>query len=283
MQTVGIVLRTSKRYIFLDRALKDIMSQEYKSWMIFLVNDGGDQKIITKIIKQNQIPKEQISILSNESTKGLQKAINLGAKVVKTPMIVVHDDDDTWDKKFLSSTVEYLEKNENCKGVITHTNQIVEKVVGNEIRQVKSRPFNYELKGIISIYDMFKNNQFPPISFIYRTEVYDEVGYFDENLEVLEDWDFYLRFLMKYDIHIIEEPLANYHIRNQNNIQEVFKNTVTSRKTVHQKYDTIIRNKYLRHDMENGRIGIGIMLNVIKWSDGKIIKKIKKKIMGRRR
>lgn len=278
MQTVGIVLRTSKRYIFLDRALKDIMNQEYKSWIIILVNDGGDRDIITKLIEQNQIPKEQISILSNELNKGLQKAINLGAKAVKTPIVVVHDDDDTWDKKFLSSTVEYLEKHENCKGVITHTNQIVEKVVGNEIRKVKSRPFNHELKGVISIYDMLKNNQFPPISFVYKTEVYDEVGYFDEHLEVLEDWDFYLRFLMKYDIHIIEKPLANYHIRNQSNIQEVFKNTVTSRKVVHQRYDTIIRNKYFRDDIESGKIGIGVMLNTIKWSDGKIIKKIRKVI-----
>ncbi|AWK50035.1 glycosyl transferase family 2 [Clostridium beijerinckii] len=277
MYNISIIIRTSTRYIFLDRAIKDIMNQTYKQWKIILVNDKGELKKIQDIIN-NKVPKEQYVIINNEGASGLHKAINLGAKAVDTEMVVMHDDDDTWDIHFLEETVGYLESNSECMGVLTHSNKIYEKVVNDQIKKGKIKPFNTDLKDVISLYDMIKNNLFSPISFVYRTKVYEEVGYFDDSLEVLEDWEFNLRFLMKYDIYIIEKNLANYHIREDNNIQESFKNTVTSKKKLHQKYDTIIRNRYLREDLNNKQLGIGTLMNILKWSDNRVMKRLKKYI-----
>ena len=276
MQDISIVIRTSTRYIFLDRAIKDIKKQTYKGWKIILVNDGGSSEKIDEIIKKNHLSSKECEVIQNTGSLGLNKAINLGAKAVQTEFVVIHDDDDTWQETFLEETVQYLKTNENCYGVITHTNQIIEKVVGEKIKIQKIKPFNHQLKDVISIYDMLKNNLFSPISFVYRTKVFDEVGYYDETLEVLEDWEFNIRFLMKRDIYVIEKPLANYHIRPQNNIQASFNNTVTAKRKLHQKYDTLIRNKYLRYDLEQGKVGIGVMMNLLKWTDNRVIKKLKK-------
>lgn len=278
MHKISIIIRTSTRYIFLDRAIKDIMRQTYKQWKIILVNDKGELNKIQNIIDNNKVPKEQYIIINNGGQSGLHKAINLGAKAVDTEMVVMHDDDDTWDAHFLEETIAYLNNNIDCMGVITHSNKIYEKIVNNEIKLKKIKSFNTELNDVISLYDMIKNNLFSPISFVYRTKVYKEVGYFDESLEVLEDWEFNLRFLMKYDIHIIEKILANYHIREGNSIQESFKNTITSKEKLHLKYDTIIRNRYLREDLNNKQLGMGTLMNILKWSDNRIMKKLKKYI-----
>lgn len=276
MDKVSIIVRTSTRYIFLDRAIKDIQSQIYKSWKIIIVNDNGDLERIKNIIKDNNLMENQYVLIDNKGQTGLHKAINLGAKAVDTEYVVMHDDDDTWNKEFLSETVKYLEENKEAMGVITHSNKVYENVINNLIEIKKIRPFNTDLKDVISIYDMIKNNLYSPISFLYRTRVYDEIGYFDESLEVLEDWEFNIRFLMKYDIFVIEKVLANYHIRKNKNIKDSFKNTITSKKKMHLKYDTIIRNRYLRKDINNKQIGIGIMMNILKWSDNRIMKKLKK-------
>ncbi|MBN1069072.1 glycosyltransferase family 2 protein [Clostridium botulinum] len=276
MYTISIIVRTSTRYIFLDRAIKDIMNQTYNKWKIILVNDKGDLNKIQKIINDNNVPKEQYDVINNTGECGLHKAINLGAKAVETEMVVMHDDDDTWDVNFLSKTIEYLESNSECMGVITHSNKVYEKVVNNQIKIDKIKKFNTDLKDVISLYDMIKNNLYSPISFVYRSRVYKEIGYFNEGLEVLEDWEFNIRFLMKYDIYIIEKALANYHIRKNTNIQESFKNTITSKRKVHQKYDTLIRNMYLRKDLNNNQLGIGTIMNILKWSDNRLIKKLKK-------
>lgn len=278
MNKVSIIVRTSTRYIFLDRAIKDIQSQTYKSWKIIVVNDSGDLETIKNIIKDNNLMENQYVLIDNKGQTGLHKAINLGVKAVDTEYVVMHDDDDTWNTEFLSETVNYLDKNREAMGVITHSNKVYEKVINNSIKVKKIKPFNTELKDVISIYDMIKNNLFSPISFLYRSTVYDEIGYFDESLEVLEDWEFNIRFLMKYDIFVIEKVLANYHIRKNNNIQDSFKNTITSKKKMHLKYDTIIRNRYLRQDINNKQIGIGIVMNILKWSDNRVMKKLKKLI-----
>ena len=278
MNKVSIIIRTSTRYIFFDRAIKDILNQTYINWKIIVVNDNGDFDKIKDIIDKNNVSMEKYIIINNDGEHGLHKAINLGARAVDTEYVVVHDDDDTWDKRFLEKTVGYLESNNNVMGVITHSNKIYEKVVHDTIKIQKIKPFNTELKDIISIYDMIKNNLYSPISFIYRSSIYKEIGYFDESLEVLEDWEFNIRFLMKYDIYIIEEILANYHIRSNNDIQDSFKNTITSKKKKHLKYDTMIRNRYLREDLNKNQFGIGILMNILKWSDNRLMKKIKKYI-----
>ncbi|WP_315078305.1 glycosyltransferase family 2 protein [uncultured Clostridium sp.] len=278
MYTISIIVRTSTRYIFLDRAIKDIMNQTYNKWKIILVNDKGDLNKIHNIIDNNQVASDKYTIINNEGQSGLHKAINLGTRAVETKYVVMHDDDDTWDNNFLEKTVGYLEYKKSCMGVITHSNKVYEKVVNDEIKVKKVKPFNTDLKDVISLYDMIKNNLFSPISFVYRTKVYKEIGYFDEDLEVLEDWEFNIRFLIKYDIEVIEEILANYHIRKNNNINEAFKNTVTSKRKLHLKYDTIIRNRYLRDDLNNQGFGIGTLMNILKWSDNRIMKKIKRYI-----
>lgn len=275
-QKVSIIIRTSERYIFLERAIRDVLQQTYEHWYIILVNDGGNANRINNILQKCDVPKEKIKIITVEDNQGLHKAINLGAKAVKTEFVVMHDDDDTWHPDFLKETIGYLEEEPRRMGVITHSYKVYEQVVGECIKEKKKRPFNFEIKSVISIYDMLKNNLFSPISFVYRASVYQDVGYFDESLQVLEDWEFNIRFLMKHDIHVIEKPLANYHIRLQNNIEQVYKNTITSKKRMHQKYDTIIRNRYLREDLMNNELGIGTLMNILRWSDGKVMKKLKK-------
>lgn len=273
---VSIIIRTSERYIFLERAIQDVLQQTYKQWYIILVNDGGDISKINGIIQKYNVPAEKIRVINVASNQGLHKAINLGAKAVETEFVVMHDDDDTWHPNFLKETISYLEGDSGRMGVITHSYKVYESVIGDAIREKKRKPFNFEIKSVISMYDMLKNNLFSPISFVYRSCVYKEIGFFDETLQVLEDWEFNIRFLMKHDIHVIEKPLANYHIRVQNNINQVYKNTITSKKRMHQKYDTIIRNRYLREDLKNNELGIGALMNILRWNDGKVMKKLKK-------
>lgn len=273
---VSIILRTSERYLLLDRALEDIMLQTFKDWKIILVNDGGDITKITQLIQKNNIPSNKIKIVSLKENQGLNIAINVGAKHVEGEYVVVHDDDDTWHKSFLDKTVRFLDENKEYGGVITHTIQVIEAIEGNKVKKIKEKDFNSYLKGVISFHEMLKNNLYSPISFVYRSSCYKEIGMYDENLKVLEDWDFNLRFMCKYDIFIIEEPLANYHIRKQKDLQSIFQNTVTHRRKTHLTYDTLIRNKYLRADMENNQIGLGVMLNLLQWSDNRLMRYVKK-------
>ncbi|MCM8782637.1 MAG: hypothetical protein NC828_06290, partial [Candidatus Omnitrophica bacterium] len=49
-------------------------------------------------------------------------------------------------------------------------------------------------------------------SVMLRRHCLEEVGYFDPLTETFEDWDFYLRFALKYRIEIIPEALVRFRI-----------------------------------------------------------------------
>ena len=55
----------------------------------------------------------------------------------------------------------------------------------------------------VDIGAMSIRNQYSPISFLFRRSCYEKISGFDESLPVLGDWDFNLRFLLKYDIGIV--------------------------------------------------------------------------------
>jgi hypothetical protein len=58
-------------------------------------------------------------------------------------------------------------------------------------------------------------NFFPPIAFVFRREVLERIGGFNETLPVLGDWFFNLEFLLEDDIAVLPEPLARYHHRDR--------------------------------------------------------------------
>ena len=45
-------------------------------------------------------------------------------------------------------------------------------------------------------------------SFLYRRSVHDEIGYYNEAALFTTYWEFYLRFLLKYEIGVIQEKLV---------------------------------------------------------------------------
>jgi len=276
MNLVSIIIRTHKRYMLLERAIKHVKNQTFKQYKVIVVNDGGDKNKVLSIL-ENNLSQDMYTVINLEENLGLNRSINIGARAVETKYVVILDDDDTWNPTFLEETISYLENNHTCYGVITYANLVYEKLMNSHIKIMNTKPFKTMPKGVVSMYDMLKNNQFPIMVFVYRAEVYESIGYFDETLEVLEDWEFNLRFLQKYDIHVIDRVLANYHIRQDNSILNLsYRNTVTHKKELHEKYDTIIRNKYLRYDLNSKEFGIGILMNIVRWSDSRILRAVKR-------
>ena len=104
-------------------------------------------------------------------------------------------------------------------------------------------------------------NQFPPISFLFSRAVYDEVGGFNEDMPVLGDWDFNLRFLMKADVGLVPEYLANHHIRvTDSKSEDIYGNTVVSGLSSHIEIESRYRHARYREDLARGEIGLGHLL-----------------------
>jgi glycosyltransferase involved in cell wall biosynthesis len=192
----------------------------------------------------------------------MEAASNRGIKSSDSAYVVIHDDDDSWHPLFLEKCVQFLDNNpySSVAGVITYSIRILEKIEDDKIISTQKEPYNLWLKSV-SIYRMAAGNVFPPISFVYERKVFAAIGYYREDLPVLGDWEFNLRFMRKYDISLIPEELAYYHHRLE--IKDgIYSNSVVKDDSKHKFYDTLLRNELLRKDLEKNAIGMGYLVNM---------------------
>lgn len=256
---IAVITRTKNRKLLLKRALTSVANQSYKNYIHIIVNDGGDSINAIDILSHlSPDQKRQVAIINLPISKGMEAASNIGIHSTNSEYITIHDDDDSWETDFLKKTTEFLDENPTSMGVITHTYFVYEYIYNNSLFIENSAPgFS---GAYISLIEMCKINLFPPIAFLFRRSALEKIGYFNEKLMVLGDWDFNLRFLQQYEIDVIKEPLANYHHRMKST--GIMGNSVIENIQSHQYHRNLIKNQYLRKGLIENKIDLGLLLNL---------------------
>lgn len=243
---VAVITRTMNRPIFLRRALESVGKQTFRDYLHIIVSDGGDIEATRNAINTANIEHSRVVLIDNVVNRGMEAASNIAINSCRSKYIVIHDDDDTWEPNFLHETVSFLEggKGDVYAGVISKTNYVSEEVTheGVEIHHIS--PYQDWVQSV-SLGEMLVGNFFAPISFLFRREVYEKVGGYNEAYPVLGDWEFNIRFLMEANIGVVGKPLANYHHRDRGDTN-VFGNTVISGASKHAEYAAVVRNNLIR-------------------------------------
>ena len=245
------------------------MKQSFKDFIWIIVNDGGEKEGVDHIATEARNNGIDVRVLHHEYSKGMEVASNAGIRSSESEYIVIHDDDDSWEYDFLEKTVKFLDNEPLFAGVITHTLLVNEVIENDAPRTTSSYGLNTWLKSIY-LMEMLMVNSFPPISFLYKRDIYNKIGGYNETLPVLGDWDFNIRFLKEADIGVIPELLALYHHRDTiTDVNDVYGNTVNAGISKHVRYDAILRNLYLRTSPQD----LGVLANLAvmtNWQNSKI-------------
>ncbi len=261
---VVVVTRTKDRPVLLRRAIESVLGQSFRDWRHVLVNDGGNAGVVDLLAAEfAEAYRGRLQVIHNPRPIGMQNASNTAIQATESEYVAIHDDDDAWMPEFLEKCVAHLDRlgvDHPVQGVVTHTAWIFEELDthGNIVELWRQA---YPAKVTISLMDMAGENRYPPIAFLYRRQAHARVGYFNEEFSVLGDWDFNLRFLAHYDLAVIPEQLAQWHWRRQGG-ESAYGNSVTAGRSVHQEMETRLLNHYFRRDLQDGRPGLGYLLNV---------------------
>jgi hypothetical protein len=248
--------------VLLRRAIASVLGQSLRSWEMLIVNDGGKPRLVNDLVKAvAPRARGRIRVIHNAASLGMEAASNRALAEAKGDYIVIHDDDDSWEKTFLEETVAHMDAADPCVGgVVTHSLKITERLDGHGVHFERSDPYTPGL-SCITLMSMGRTNMFPPIAFLYRRSTLDVLKGYRAELPVLGDWEFNLRFLSEFEIEVLQKPLANYHIRPATS-SGIYSNTIVGGLNLHQKYDTRLRNQLLRDDMRAGKAGLGFLVNM---------------------
>ncbi|WP_254455085.1 glycosyltransferase family 2 protein [Paenarthrobacter ureafaciens] len=259
---ITIVTRTKNRPVFLARALDDIFAQTFQDFELVIVNDGGDPAAVEQLTSQrSQAEQARITTLHHAESVGMEAASNAGIKAGTGEFVVIHDDDDFWAPTFLERTVEYLDDPAHASdaGVMVRTEIVIEEVADGRIEPVRREIFWADLRQI-TLADMLRINRAVPISFLYRRSLHDAVGYYNEDLPVVGDWEFHLRVLSHARVGFIDgEPLAFWSQRPESDGHDG--NSIFAKAAEHARYDALVRDDHLRNEVTQGGMGTVLYLS----------------------
>ena len=259
---VAIITRTLDRPMFLRRSLESVARQTYTDFIHVIVNDGGDNELAKKTIEGANCHHHKIVLIDNLINRGMEAASNIGIESVDSDYIVIHDDDDSWEPDFLEETVAFLDgpKGRTYGGVITKSMYVSEEVTPKGIVIHGKSPYQGWVENV-HIMEMALGNFFPPIAFVFRRDIYNKIGGFNESFPVLGDWDFNLRFLSEADIGVIQLPLANYHHRDRGDTS-ILGNSVIAGREKHLEYSAVVRNRFARNLLHSNQPALSVMVGM---------------------
>ncbi len=213
--SVGIITRTKNRPVALDRTLRDILGQRFTDWQLVLVCDAGYPLVIEKTMAPYRAALgDRYRFLHRERSGGQAAANNFAIANSRSRYLAQHDDDDSWHPDFLARSVAYLEAaGPSVGGVATGAKRLFERFDGTKFTEIGRRPMPRPVFPA-TLKRLRKHNLWPPIAFVYRRAAGDAIGHYRESIQALSDWDLNVRLAQHYDLAVIAETLAYWHLRS---------------------------------------------------------------------
>lgn len=257
---VGIVVRTKNRPELLARALNDIAAQDFASWIVRIVDDGGDAAAVDAVIASLSAEvRHRIEVSHNTTSRGRSAAANQGVAALDTEFIVLHDDDDLWHPAFLSCTVAWLDANPADIGVAAKTEIVYEEQQADgRFAEVGRAPFWSEVREI-TYSDLLAVNRFVPIAYLYRRSLHEEVGLYREDIHAAEDWEFNLRTAVGHHIGLLDGPPLAFWMQRVG-VGGELGNSMFALADEHVKFDRLIRDEALREYASTHGPGLALYL-----------------------
>ena len=250
MPLVSIVVRTKDRPGFLTRALTDITAQTFGDWEVIVVNDGGDGAAVRTVVGDSAFA-GTVTVIDSPAPGGRCASATAGIRSATGEYVVLHDDDDLWHPEFLTRTTAALNASPADAGVMVETEIVYERADGTGWVQTHRVPY-WEGMTALSFTALLEVNRAVPISFLYRRALHDELGPYDETLDTVEDWEFYLRVTAKYPLVFLGgTPLAFWTQRPAATGADG--NSMFELASQHERDDLVVRDRALREwVIENG-------------------------------
>ncbi len=207
---VSVIIPTYNRADLLPRAIDSVSNQTFKDFELIVVDDGSTDNT-KEIVMEYQKKDERIKYLWEENSGGPAKPKNTGIKNSQGEYIAFLDSDDEWFLKKLEKQLKLFESS-NTLGFVSCNALIIDENNNNNRRWEYNSPKN---KDFISLLE--GNKIWSCSSVIIKKDIFERMGFFDENLNFGEDWEMWLRITKRYNFDFVYEPLIKYYL-HQNNI-----------------------------------------------------------------
>lgn len=212
MPAVSVVIPTYNRRGLLSRAAASVLEQEFRDLELIVVDDASGDGSVESLLALAK-GDERVRPLLLQRHLGTPGAVrNRGVEQATSPLIAFLDSDDRWLPEKLRLQVPFHQRS----GVrITHTR---ERWLRNG-RVVSQKGQKHRREGDI-FHDALKKCIIGPSTVMLHRELLEEHGGFDEELEVAEDYELWLRLTAREGVGYLDRELTEKHAGHGDQLSE---------------------------------------------------------------
>jgi glycosyltransferase involved in cell wall biosynthesis len=208
---VSIIIPCRNERNFIEKCLESILGQDYdRNRLEVLVLDGISEDGTNTIVNKYSTKYPFIRVLENPG-KIVSKAMNIGIRNARGEAILKMDAHCTYEKDYISKCVRYLDEYaaDNAGGICI-TLPSSNTLVAESVALALSHPF-----GVGNSYFRIGSREPKFVDTVpfgcYRKEVFEKIGFFDEELIRNQDDEFNLRLIKKGGKVLLAPEIVSYY------------------------------------------------------------------------
>ncbi len=216
MKLVSIILPTYNGEKYIQQAIDSILKQTYQNIELIIVDDCSKDRTSTIVQEYAKID-DRIHIIKNDINQKLPSSLNIGFSQAHGDYYTWTSDDNLYYENAIEKMALFLDNNEKTNFVYACEEFIDENGIKIGFRQ---HPKDMD--------EMYCNN-IVSACFLYRKKVHSELGGYDTNKFLIEDYDFFRRAYIRWGMSYIPEILYSYR-RHSGSLSETKMIEVRKRK-----------------------------------------------------
>ena len=224
--TFSVIMPVWNRAEVATRAIESVLSQTFRDYELLVIDDGSEDDLeavirpyVSERLVYRRIPH-----------RGISAARNVGLQHAAGTFIAHLDSDNVWHPEFLSTILRALthsvprRETAYCKYNVYKKDEVNGAV---HLDRVAGEDFNFR--------KLLLGNYIDINSFVHARKCLEYTDLFDEGLKRLEDWDFVLRLVAKYEPVFVPKILVDYYHGTEQNAITLTENLEVADQAVRQK------------------------------------------------
>ena len=216
---------------YIRGTIQSICDQSFTQWKLIVINDASKDETAA-IVQSFSDPR--ITLITNEQNLRVAKTMNKGIAMVDTPYFARIDSDDLCQPEHFQKHIDFFEQNPDIAICGSNVITIDENNNFNRNWYYETTPEMIKASAVFGC-------PFIQSSVMFRTEVIKALGGYREEMELIEDYELWLRAIQQYKCANLPELLIKYRIHT-GNMSQVNKNKIMQ----------LLESAYLKYSKELG-------------------------------
>lgn len=197
---VSVIIPTFNRRQMVVQAIQSVLAQREVRFELIVVDDGSSDGTPAAVEETLEDATAPVRFIRTER-RGVAAARNLGVEAAAAPLIGFLDSDDLWKPEKLARQLAHLRDHREYR--IFQCNELW---IRNG-RRVNPGLRHLKHAGDILV-ESLRTCLISPSAVIIESDLFRDLGGFDETMTAAEDYDLWLRILLRYEVGLLEDALV---------------------------------------------------------------------------